>query len=510
MTPNRAEHINLTGRLEDCYQHHLPDKTKRDTYVDPEGYALWTGVYLEQRKTLAHEEAWNETERQIHLAGIPQVPLPVLTSGTHRNPLIGELRRERDAFLDNTGLVLPTYAHAGDWFALYVRDRMRVQAEMHDTSSAEFHGVRSWMTLGCGNDQLCPMFDDRGRPTFWRGFEVGPKLTAGYTRYAENFMADLQSEGLRLVWSQGDPGQLGATMAQRCDYARWLAQLTIDIPNVIDFVDAGNEAWQNDSYRLYSDGNPEGVANMQRFIQAFKDAGGRGLCSTTSPPSENGDDLVRYSPKPCDVYDDHSFRGDRWYDKRRHPFATAYEGKPILWHGGRNGMQSEPPGHGTSVSAIANIEELDNEALGDIAVMSVISRCAFVWFSGAGVKMDPQLDDERGFWTVAKAINTLPRDIMRFRTLHHSGESWRHNRVFILPDSVVDPSVRCDGAIHDDGRFAYIMDGPSGTHRFTIARSFTGTITNLGTLETHPFSHQAGERVDVSWIRGRLVQGRVI
>lgn len=435
----------------------------------------------------------------------PPAPVPP----QHPNPLIGRLRVDNGCYADDTGCVLPVFAHAGDLFSVYVRDQHRARDQLERIAAAGYHGIRVWAQLGCGNASPCPAVDDYGRVPFWRGREVGPGLTVNFQRQWFDFLSLLNSLQLRAVVSQGDPAQMGHTLAERRVYATWLAQVCRDVDgtgSVCAFVDAGNEAWQNDADRFYSDQNPDHAANMADFIRAFKQAGGTALASLTSPPGEDvaGPQGVNaYSIPPADVWDVHSFRDLQWWDKRRHVFSLPYEGKPQL----RLGISSEPPGNGALVSASSGKDELDHEALADIAAMAAISRQAFVWFSGEGVKLDRGLEIEQGFAAVPRVLSKLPKDVMRFRQLHHSGDSWRSLRVFQLTG---DPDVRVDGVMGDDGRFAYVMDGPSGTHRFIVDKGFDGIIIDAGTGETHPFAGKVGQSLDVSWTRGRVVVGQVV
>ncbi|MDH4067128.1 MAG: hypothetical protein OEW19_22230, partial [Acidobacteriota bacterium] len=128
---------------------------------------------------------------------------------TPSGPLEGRLRIEGTAFRDDRGLVLPLYAHAGDVFSLFVREPSRALAELDAVARAGYHGIRVWSALGCSASAPCPEVDDRGRPSFWHGREVGPHLTPDYYAHAERFFAALQARHLRAVWSQGDVQVIG-------------------------------------------------------------------------------------------------------------------------------------------------------------------------------------------------------------------------------------------------------------------------------------------------------------
>jgi len=425
----------------------------------------------------------------------PPPPAPL-----HPNPLIGHLGIRGQCFADDTGCVTPRFAHFGSALSSRVRDAAKVDHQLDLVAAAGYHGVRVWMQLGCGNNQPCPA------GAFWRGWEVGPRgLTADYDNQVLAFFRALTARQLRAVVSQGDPAQTGHTMAEREAYARWLAAICTEADGTGDvcaFVDAGNEAWQNDADGFYRNNTSEAAANMRRFIGAYQQAGGTGLTSTTSPPSEIASDMDQNSPSPIHVWDVHSDRGGMWWDKRRHTFSLPYEsGGPKL----PLGINSEPPGNGDLVSASSGKADLDHEALANIAV-SAAMRQAYVWFSGEGVKLDKGLETEQGFYTVPQAIDRLPKDIATFSTLHHSGDRWRGTRVFSLPQNT---QVRMDGAIGADGRFAYVVDGPSGNWTLTIERSFTGFVLDTGTGNIMQLTGVAGQPLALNWTRGRVVIGMV-
>lgn len=430
----------------------------------------------------------------------------------HPNPILGRLRingafvtggHPPGCFADDTGCLNPVGAHAGDLFYLFAKDRARALLELDRIAAAGYQFVRVWMQLGCGADQPCTEYNDDGWRNFWYGHEVGPGLTPNYWGQVHDFLVALHERGLKLAWSQGDPAQTGHTMTDRRAYAARAAQTAagVDSGMVVAFFDAGNEAWQNDQDRFYDD-----PKNMASFVRAYQDAGGLGLVTLTDAPEERcygtNYSFEAYAIPPTMIWDVHSWRDGHSWDLARHPWTIAYECKP-KW---RLGINSEPPGNGELVSVTPNKHELDHEALGNIAVLSVIGHQAFTWFSGEGVKLDRGLQVEQGFANVPGAIGLLPKDVMRWTQLHHSGSTWGHLRVFELTPN---PSVRVDGVMNDDGRFAYMMHGPGGTHRFPVARSFKGTICNTGTLECHPLERKAGEHLDVTFIRGRLIQGTV-
>lgn len=421
---------------------------------------------------------------QVRLAGNRQEPITLPRDGPppHPAPLQGRLRIEGGCFRDDTGCVNPIYAHGGDLYSVYVRDTARTLRELDDVAAAGYHGLRVWSTLGCEGGP-CTEFDDRGRPNYWYRREVGPGVTPDYWSRIDSFFADIRSRGLRLVWSQGDVRALGDRRHAMGEFAR-------REHGVIDFIDCGNEA--------YSTGEPD-PRKLAQCIGYYAEAGGRGLKSTTDVPLYTGGRWTDWVLPPSDVFDIHSFRRDHFWAKIRHAFNYGYENTPPLPFG----ISSEPPGNGWRVSVTDNKHELDDEAVALLALASLLGRQAHVWFSGQGVILEGGLNQEAGFYSTPRAVALLPRDVMTYGLIHHSGERWRNERVL-----ETQGEVRIDGRQAADGRIAYIIYGPSGSYRLRVARSFDGLLCHPGTGQCDGVSKNAGETLDVSFTRGRLLVGR--
>ncbi len=403
------------------------------------------------------------------------------------DPLAGRLRIEGHTFRDDRGPVLPIYAHAGDLFSLFVRDTARAEAELDAVARAGYQGVRTWSALGCSATAPCPDPGAGGRTAFWRGREVGPGLTPDYYAHVERFFSALAARKLRVVWSQGDV----QVIADRRDFMTRVATLD-NAAGVIDWIDCGNEAWQT--------GEPS-PARLAECVGYYAAAGGRALRTLTAAPSEEVSDLDRYSIDPADAFNVHSYRGGHAWDKRRHISSLTRGDRPNPRR--PLGINSEPPGGGTLVSATENKHELDDEAVALLAVASLIARQAFVWFSGEGVQLERGLATAAGFRNVPKVVALLPRDVMRYETRHHSGDRWRDIRVLEARGD-----VRIDGAQAADGRFAYTIDGPPGSYTLKVARTFEATLCHPATAACEPVSKKAGETLAVSFTRGRILIGR--
>lgn len=489
---------------------HVTLHTGESGETNADGYLAFEGLVLGERTITITLDGYRDT----HVFADPfvanlQVPVrlvkvvvepPAPTPPQHPNPLVGELRIVGHAFADDTGYVLPVYEHAGDLFSVYVRDPHRARDQLDKVAAAGYHGIRTWGTLGCGSATVVcaptQIWGGQEVPSFWYRRDVGPELTPNYWTQVEGFFHELAQRGLRAVWSQGDIGQLRDRRAYMTRLVAAEASVLADFPNarVADWVDCGNESYQT--------GEPD-PARLAQCVGYYKFAGGRALVTLSSPPGEDGPLLDQWSLTPADAYDVHGWRAGRWWDKRRHIFSIAYEGKPAR----RVGIQSEPFGGGALVSATENKGELDDEAVCNGAVMSAIARQAWVHFSGEGVKVTNGLETDIGFHCAAKATWLLPRDVATYDQLHHSGDAWRNIRVFEL---MGDADVRVDGAVSGNGRFAYVADGPSGHHRLSVARGFVGKVCNTATAICEDVTRRVGEFLDLDWVRGRLIFGVVM
>lgn len=416
----------------------------------------------------------------------PEAPKPT-------RPVVGRLRLEAGGFRDDLGFLNPVYAHAGDLLSVYVRDKARALAELDKIAAVGYHGARVWITLGCGPNthRGC------GPHEYWYGREVGPHVTPDYWGELRSFRDALVARQLRLVASQGDLTQI----QHRREYAEQLAALDNEAP-FIDFLDGGNEMWQN--------GEPD-PRRLAEFVGWYAAAGGKALKTLTDAPLYGPDapppaeQFNRYSIPPADLNDVHSFRGGHSWNKRQHCWGYMYKGHgaPLL----ENAINSEPPGYGARVTATENMHELDDEALAMIAAGSFLGRMAFVWFSGQGVFLEGGLDQERGFEAAARVAGLLPADVMTFRHQTHSQPTPAGSERVLEGDG--DKELRIDGRIADDGRFAFTIDGPPGVYRIPVRRAFVGELIHY-TGERVPVEGRVGDTLTVSFTRGRLFVGKLV
>lgn len=446
--------------------------------TNADGYTSFTGFSYRVYTCVTTKENYENNTANHYLTPddntltVPLTPVQAPTP-THPGPIVGRLRIEGNCFRDDTGCVLPIYAHAGDAFSRFVRDPGFVNSQLDGIASQGYHGIRVWAVLG-------------GR--YWAGREVGPGVTPDYWGQLEKFLTELKNRNLRAVWSMGDIGQLQGT---RQDYMQQLAAVNSRY-EVIDWLDCGNEAWQT--------GEPD-PTRLAQCVGYYRSAGGTALLTLTSPPSEETEDLNDYSIPPADAYDVHGYRGGHHWDKIRHIFSIAYEGRPNK----RQGIQSEPFGNGGLVSVTENRDELNHEAMGLGAVMSHISRQVWVWFSGEGVILQRGLETQQGYANSAAITARLPKDLTTYTLLHHSGGTWANTRVLIPPQD----NVRIDGVDTPDGRTVQVIYGPAGSYNITAARGFTGKVCNPADATCEDIAWSPGQVVNFTFERGRVIVGQI-
>ena len=456
-------------------------------FTDENGDWEFTAFGPRQLNCVLTKDGYDKQEASVFVDGVDQLRTWMKKErppySVSRNERQGVLRLDGNGYQDDSGPVNPVYAHCGDCFALFKEDRNRalVLQQLDDVARAGFHGIRVWATLGCGGGSCNDPRD------YWYGRDIGPRITPGYWDLLRDFANAMRRHGLRAVLSQGDIAQIGS---DRRGYMERLAQLNLEVGGFIDFIDGANEAWQT------GEPNPQKLAE---FVGYYLNSGGRGVPSLTSPIGEGKEELDRYSINPALIFDVHSYRGGHSWDKRRHIFSIPYEGKPMRLFG----IGSEPPGNGAAVSVTENKHELDDEAVPLLAVASIYARQAFVWFSGEGVKLNQGLMTQAGFWTTPTAVEWMPKDTMSFATLHHSGASWSSIRV-LAASGEARPDCRTNG----DGRFVCTVDGPSGNHSFQVERTFSGRLCNPGDGVCQEVSRSRGETLNMTFTRGRVLEGR--
>lgn len=347
--------------------------------------------------------------------------------GGHPSPLVGRLRQDGQRFFDDTGPVLPIFCHFGEAFSRYTRDRDAVRRQLDVIAQAGYHGIRFWTVL---------------TGQYWAGREVTEAFTPDYWGQLRDFLRDLEARQLRAVISQG--GTNPQDIPDRRGFARRLSDVLdqTGTADVVAIIEGANESWQT--------GEPD-PRRLAEFVSWIEQRHPEVIYTISAPPGETRDELNAWSIPPADLFDVHGYRGGHWWDKVRHIFSIAYEGQPNK----RLGWQGEPTGPGAAVSVTENKQELDDDTLPAMAAMSLMSRQAWCFMSGAGVLFDYPIDREAGFFTVPRVRAALPADVMTFQRLIHGGERWAAERIFAPRGE-----TRVDQALADDGRFVALVYGP--------------------------------------------------
>jgi hypothetical protein len=391
----------------------------------------------DQRDAAGIDETFFPSSALVSGGGTAGGGTPTLPT-TDLDRIDGQLQVESGGgFIVNGRPVLPILCHYGDGFSRWSRGQQgAVSADLDDIASVGHHGVRFWSTLG---------LDDHGGG-YWAGRAVGPTYTPDYWAHLQAFLEAIRDRGMVCQFSLGDTRRVAVPDLR--DYAYRAG----DVVNAVGshVVALGLEVNED------RDTGNQGAAKLSEFNRWFREKCPHvlvGLSAFTG--TEDVEVLNDYSRSPANVFVCHGYRGGKWFDKVRHIMSLVYEGKPSK----RLGWQGEPAGPGSRVSAIDNRHELDADALCAMAIMSLMTRQAWVYFSGPGVISDEgeRLQDMPGFREVPQVRTLLPPDVMRFDQIFHGGETWARQRVF-----AAQGEVRADHVMANDGRFACLIYGPGG------------------------------------------------
>lgn len=334
-------------------------------------------------------------------------------------------------FRDANGPCLPVGCHFGDGLSRWARGQQdAVEALLAAIAGAGYGYVRTWTVL------------DSGSNPYWHGRTLGPHVQGdAYWTHVVGYAAALRRHGLRWLVSQGDVLRVYTSTGDRVKFMERIADC-LQREDVAG-MDVANESGNN------GESDPAKLEPMSWPIaQRWPDL----ALSLSSSQTEEVAEINALSPKPCTVFDVHGSRAGHWWDKVRHVFSIAYEGKPNR----RLGMQSEPFGPGDQVSASDNKHELNAAVMQAGAVMSLLARQSWVYFCGGGIKSDMEnITTSPGFAETPAAVAWLPKDI-HAAELFHGGQTWASKRVFAAVNE-----TRCDHALLADGRGACLIYGPS-------------------------------------------------
>ena len=396
------------------------------------------------------------------------------------DPLVGQLRIERGAYVDANGPRLPVFLHAGDLIGHGLMHGVESILPTLDLAARlGYHGLRSWFQLEITTGTWLPGptthgWDPRDNPS--RFVEI---LRAGADRGLKWNLAAGGIKGL----SNADEDQLFDLVASAIDQvgAEHFAQVV-----------GGNEI------RDTGDGDDQEPRELERLVQRVRSRhpgiGLYGLGVFTGTEDEH--ELKRFTASWMRHVLIHGYRDGQVHDKIRHYFNNGYEG-PGRWGAGAGRVGShllwhdEPVGVGRLVSATQNKGQLGAAEMQLIAAAAAIGRGAWTFMSGPGVVLgDEPWEAMPGFAETPALLRQLPQDLHRFDVRGHSGPGQPHRMHAVRGDR---PNVREDYAIDTaTGRFVAIQYGPPNEPK-DLARVRATTDERV--------------LVDSPW--GRLVVGRL-
>lgn len=378
----------------------------------------------------------------------------------HPDPLVGQLRVERGAYVDDTGPRLPVFLHLGDIIGHgLVRGVDAILPALDFAQRHGYHGIRSWFQLHLTTGKWL-----RG-PT-----ENGWNPLDNRQRFVE-ILAAAAARGL--TWHIAGGGTKGLSEGRERELFGLLAEVIGEVgPEHFALVEGVNEA--RDTAR---EATPAAVERSLAPVRARHPQILTGLSAYTG--HEDRVLLEEWTPDWMPFYLVHGSRDGRAHDKIRHIFSLGYDGEGTPTR--RLGWQGEPWGPGRIVSAQSGHGEIDANVMVLGACMAAMARQAWVVMSGPGVVYtDEPLEAMPGLADVPGVVRTLPQDLMRFRVFSHSGPNKKGQRIHAVRDDAKD--VREDYAIDDSGRFLAIRYGPpEQRHDFPRERIFwDGNVLHEG------------------------------
>jgi hypothetical protein len=358
----------------------------------------------------------------------------------HPDPLVGQLRVERGAYVDDRGPRLPVFLHLGDLIGHgLVRGVDAILPALDFAAAHGYHGIRSWFQLKITTGTWLPgptthgwdPRDDRGR-----------------------FLEILRAAAARgLKWHLAGGGIKGLSDRDEDELFDLVGDAVGQVgPDAFALIEACNEV------RDTGDGDDRDPRELERLIQRVRGRYPQPLYGLSAFTGHEDRDVLRaWTPEWMPFYLVHGSRDGRIHDKVRHIFSLGYDGEGATVR--RLGWQGEPWGPGRVVSTTSHHHEIDAHAMCLGAAMAAVARQAWCVMSGPGVVYgDEPLEAMPGLAEVPSLIRQLPQDVMRFRTLGHSGPNKRGQRIHAVREDARD--VREDYAIDDSGRFVAVRCGP--------------------------------------------------
>jgi hypothetical protein len=414
----------------------------------------------------------------------------------HADPVVGPVRvlDGGRCLADDNGCRTLVGAHMGNLAARWMDGRRdEVLQDLDDAASAGYHWIRSWWHLGRPTI-FDPTLDYRDPDFVQKGIELANAVAV---------------RGLRVSIGSGGIARLNSE--QEREMARAFRAI-IDGASAWKFIWAEPVNEPSSIHATSDDDGDNSPANLRVLSRIMTD--GTGLLWHLGYATNVGwsDSNNRFSQKNYTSVDQavgyiHGHRGGHVWDKIRHRFSWLYEtpGEEVrLWIEGEGVGAPVCNNSLHCVSATANGHELDSAEAQSLIVAMQSLRGAGTHMSGNGVQRYQGYSETIGWREIPWMVAQLPRDVHTFRTIHHSGPTWRHIRVL-----AAQGEVRVDGVVGDDGRFAYVVYGPGGSYRLRADRGFSGRLCNPTSMTCDVVSVTAGGEMPVSFTFGRLLVGRV-
>ena len=351
---------------------------------------------------------------------------------------------------------------------------------------------------------------------YWADHEVAPmdftaqdgRRIQGWPDYEQQVVGlgqDFAAAGLQLFVSAGDLQMFGGNLEAAAQWARRVGELLNASGVRVAFVDV-NEVWQN----WVTDREPDPSEVLEFYIQPFLDGYGKPTIALRSANFE-GEEIDAVNRWAGDIDQKHGHRGHFEQDHTsavRHARSFYYdegEGVPTR----QLCVESEPAGPAAPLISPVMGPIDDPEAVALLAASNFIGDCAFVYHSAAGVRawLGTAIDEQPGFAAVPKIQHYLPSDLQSsYVTRLHGGrpESPLTDGDGFPNENRVDLVTTADGR-----RFAGMVYGDDGYTRLLARVAVRFSLITPDTGESHAFTLDAGETLDVYYRAGRVVVGEV-
>jgi hypothetical protein len=369
-------------------------------------------------------------------------PGPGPGPGRHIDPLQGIVRCSTDgAFYDNNGPCLPVGLHALDLMGQAIcRGTLDyVLPTLDMAASLGYHFIRSGFQLKV-----------TGGGDWFNGVtKHGWDCRDNKQLFKELLYAAAERQ---LKWNTCALGLRGVSDADEDNLFDFVAECVGEVGIEHFFqIEAANEV------RDTGDSDDLVPAELESLINRVRMRHPEGLYALTAfTGHEDAGTIKKYTMDWMRHSIVHGSRDGHWWDRVRHIFSLMREGTAQR----RYCIQNEPFGcYSDLVSASSNAHENDKDTMILACAQALMSRQPWTFMSGKGVMLESQEWDQMPGLAETPAIGRqLPKDLMRWPNLSHSGTSQKGLRVrAVITQS---PNVREDYAIANDGRYVAVCYGP--------------------------------------------------